>query len=82
MTTKVFNYTDIGEFFMDLSTCTLKEDVVQQLHENILFLLCNLEKIFPLTFFDVMEDLVVHLPYEEFLRGPRHYGWMYSMIAP
>ena len=69
-----WNIQGIGEFFRDLSTRTLKEDVVEQLHENILILLCNLEKIFPPTFFDVMEHLAVHLQYEAMLRGPVHYG--------
>ena len=40
--------------------------------------MCNLEKIFPPAFFDVMEHLVVHLPYEALLRGPVHFGWMYQ----
>ena len=63
MTNNVFNWNiqGIGEFFRDLSTRTLKEDVVEQLHENILILLCNFEKIFPVVFFDVMEHLDVHL---------------------
>ena len=41
---------DIRVFFRDLSTNTLKEEVVEQLHENIPILLCNLEKIFPTEF--------------------------------
>ena len=36
---------------MDLSTHTLKEDVVEQLHVNIPILLCNLENIFSPAFF-------------------------------
>lgn len=71
------NIPGIGAFFRDLSTRTLTEEVLQQLHENIPILLCNLEKIFPPAFFDVMEHLVVHLPYQAMLRGPVHYGWMY-----
>ncbi|XP_056843715.1 uncharacterized protein LOC130496011 [Raphanus sativus] len=68
----------IGAFFRDLSTRTLIVEVVEQLQENIPILLCNLEKIFPPGFFDVMEHLAVHLPYEALLRGPVHYGWMYQ----
>ena len=82
MTNNVFNFflniKGIGTFFRDLSTRTLKEEVVEQLQENIPILLCNLEKIFPPEFFDVMEHLAVHLPYEALLRGPVHYGWMYQ----
>ncbi|XP_039126954.1 uncharacterized protein LOC120263115 [Dioscorea cayenensis subsp. rotundata] len=39
--------------------------------------LCNLEKIFPPAFFDSMEHLVVHLPYEARIGGPVQYRWMY-----
>lgn len=40
-------------------------------------ILCNLEKIFPPSFFDVMEHLAIHLPYEAELGGPVQYRWMY-----
>ncbi|CAA7018781.1 unnamed protein product [Microthlaspi erraticum] len=40
-------------------------------------LLCELEKIFPPSFFDVMEHLPVHLPREAELGGPVPYRWMY-----
>ena len=39
--------------------------------------MCNVEKIIPPSFFDVMEHLVVHHPYEALLNGPVHNGWMY-----
>uniref|UniRef100_A0A0D3AGM6 DUF4218 domain-containing protein n=1 Tax=Brassica oleracea var. oleracea TaxID=109376 RepID=A0A0D3AGM6_BRAOL len=63
--------------FAELLPANVKEEVIEQLHHNILIILCNLEKIFPPSFFDVMEHLVVHLPYEAFLRGPVQNGWMY-----
>ena len=63
MTIKVFifflEYTSHWSIFRDLSTHTLKEDVLPQLHENILILLCNLEKIFPPAFFDIMDMSMV-----------------------
>jgi hypothetical protein len=67
----------IGSFFRDLCTRTLTEDVIAQLDANIPILLCNLEKIFPPSFFDVMEHLPIHLPYEAELGGPVHFRWMY-----
>ena len=70
-------FAGIGNFFRDLSARTLTVDVIRQLDENIPILMCNLEKKFPPSFFDVMEHLVVHLPYEALLRGPVHNGWMY-----
>ena len=70
-------FVGTGAFFRDLSSHTLTEDVIRQLDENIPILLCNMEKFFPPSFFDVMEHLVVHLPYEALLRGSVHNGWMY-----
>lgn len=47
--------------------------------EDIVLILCKLEKIYPLAFFDVMVHLAVHLPDEALLRGPVQYGWMYPI---
>ena len=44
--------------------------------------LCDLEKIYPPAFFDVMVHLAVHLPDEALLRGPVQYGWMYPIERP
>jgi hypothetical protein len=53
--------------------------VVKSLKLKILIILCKLEKIFPLAFFDVMVHLAMHLPDEALLRGPVQYGWMYPI---
>ncbi|KAK1669200.1 hypothetical protein QYE76_057359 [Lolium multiflorum] len=39
---------------------------------------CQLEKIFPPTFFDIMEHLVIHLPAEVRLAGPVQFRNMWS----
>jgi hypothetical protein len=44
-------------------------DVLQKLKIDIPIILCNLEKIFPHAFFDVMAHFTVHLPEEAMLRG-------------
>ncbi|XP_020876242.1 uncharacterized protein LOC110227178 isoform X3 [Arabidopsis lyrata subsp. lyrata] len=67
----------IGTFFRDLCTRTLTEEGIHQLDNNIVILLCNLEKIFPPSFFDVMEHLPIHLPHEAALGGPVQFWWMY-----
>ncbi|XP_048608650.1 uncharacterized protein LOC106385497 [Brassica napus] len=69
--------SDIALFFRDISAKILKIEDVARLKENIAIMLCNLEKIFPLAFFDVMEHLPVHLPDEALLGGPVQYRWMY-----
>ncbi|XP_054776497.1 uncharacterized protein LOC129284986 [Prosopis cineraria] len=37
----------------------------------------QMEKIFPPRFFDSMEYLPIHLPYEAMVGGPVQYQWMY-----
>nr|AAF79675.1 F9C16.30 [Arabidopsis thaliana] len=67
----------IGAFFRDLCSRTLQTSRVQILKENIVLIICNLEKILPPSFFDVMEHLLIHLPSEAELGGPVQYRWMY-----
>ena len=55
----------------------MQKDRLQILKQNIVLIICNLEKIFPPSFFDVMQHLPVHLPYEAELGGPVNYRWMY-----
>lgn len=64
-------------FFRDLCTRSLTPEGIRQLKSDIPIILCNLEKIFPPSFFDVMEHLAIHLPKEAELGGPVQYRWMY-----
>jgi len=68
---------EISHFFKDLCSTTLKDHSLKMLEENIPIILCKLERIFPLGFFDSMEHLPVHLSYEAWLGGPVQYRWMY-----
>ena len=52
---------------------------MEKLKRDIPLILCKLEKIFPLAFFNVMVHLAVHLPDEALLRGLIQYGWMYPI---
>ncbi|XP_010233141.1 uncharacterized protein LOC100826217 [Brachypodium distachyon] len=71
--------TELGNFFKQLCSKTLRLDVLHRLKDKIPLILCKLEKIFPPAFFDVMVHLAVHLPDEAIQRGPVHYGWMYPV---
>ena len=61
---------ELGRFFRQLCSKTLKVDALHQMKEDIVIILCKLEKIYPPAFFDVMVHLAVHLPDEALLRGP------------
>ncbi|XP_072079067.1 uncharacterized protein [Arachis hypogaea] len=69
--------TELSQFFRDLCSTSLREDVLNKLEENIPIVLCKLERIFPPGFFDSMEHLPIHLPFEALLGGPVQYRWMY-----
>jgi hypothetical protein len=70
---------ELGKFFRELCSKTLNKDVLVEMKKEIPIILVKLEKISPPAFFDVMMHLTVHLPDEALLRGPVHYGWMYSI---
>jgi len=70
---------ELGRFFRELCSRTLNKDVLVQMKKEIPIILVKLEKIFPPTFFDVMIQLVVHLPDEALLQGRVQYGWMYPI---
>ncbi|GJY60354.1 uncharacterized protein Tco_0461011 [Tanacetum coccineum] len=65
--------TELSLFFRDLTYTMLKEEDMIRLHEDIHVILCKLERIFPPGFFDYMEHLLVHLPYEARVGGPIQY---------
>jgi hypothetical protein len=70
---------ELGSFFQDLCSRTLRRSDLEKLEERIVIILCKLEKFFPPAFFDVMVHLVVHLPREEILGEPVQYRWMYPI---
>ena len=53
---------ELGNFFQDLCSRTLKRSELEKLEERIVLILCKLERFFPLVFFDIMVYLAVHLP--------------------
>ena len=69
--------TDLSMFFKNLTTRAVRMDDMCRLSDHIPIILCNLERIFPPSFFDSMEHLPVHLADEARLAGPVQYRWMY-----
>lgn len=47
--------SELSVFFRDIYSIVLSEEHTSHLEKNILDILCKLEKIFPPSFFDVME---------------------------
>ena len=65
--------TEITHFFRDICSSKLNVDHVERLEMNIVETICKLEMIFPLLFFDSIEHVPVHLPYEIKVGGPVQY---------
>jgi hypothetical protein len=55
----------------------LNVDHIERLEKNIMETICKLEMIFPPSFFDSIEHLLVHLPFEAKVGGLVQYRWMY-----
>jgi hypothetical protein len=73
--------TEISYFFRDICSSKLWTRHIERFEMNIVQTICKLEMIFPPSFFDSMEHLLiplpVHLPYEAKVGGPVQYRWMY-----
>jgi len=55
----------------------LNVDHIERLETKIIEILCKLEMIFPPSCFDLIEHLLIHLPFEAKVGGPVQYRWMY-----
>jgi hypothetical protein len=68
---------ELSKFFKDLCSTILRVDDLLLMEQNIVTTTCKLEKIFPPGFFNSMEHVPIHLPYEARVGGPVQYRWMY-----
>ena len=67
----------MSEYFRYLCSSTLRVDDLLIIEKNIpIIILCKLERIFPLEFFDFMEHLLVYLVYKARVYGSVQYRWM------
>jgi hypothetical protein len=62
--------SELSYFFHQLCAKELYRTVVVDMERLTLVLLCMLEKIFPPGFFNPMQHLILHLPYEARMGGP------------
>ncbi|GJX00536.1 hypothetical protein Tco_0184449 [Tanacetum coccineum] len=64
-------------FFKQICSATLMKDKMLKAQSKVVDILCNLELIYPPTFFDIMIHLVIHLPLEALEGGPIRPRWMF-----
>ncbi|XP_074377706.1 uncharacterized protein LOC141719227 [Apium graveolens] len=65
-------------FFNSLCSKVVDVSKLDKLQSDVILTLCELEKKFHASFFDVMIHLIVHLVWELRLCGPVCYRWMYA----
>jgi hypothetical protein len=71
--------SELSYFFGQLCAKELSRTVVEDLERLAPVLLCKLEKIFPPDFFNPMQHLILHLPYEARMGGPMQGRWYYPI---
>ncbi|XP_072074365.1 uncharacterized protein [Arachis hypogaea] len=69
----------LGSFFRSLCQKVVENDTIDHLEVDIREILCQLERIFSPSFFDIMVHLPIHLVNELRLGGPVQFRWMYSI---
>ncbi|XP_042383728.1 uncharacterized protein LOC121975883 [Zingiber officinale] len=69
----------LSRYFRELCSKVISPTEMTRLRRDIAVILCELEKIFPPSFFDIMVHLTIHLATEVQLAGPVHYRWMYPI---
>jgi hypothetical protein len=67
---------ELSHFYIQLCAKEIKKDMMEKLEDEIPVLLCKLEKIFPPGWFNPMQYLLVHLPYEAKIGGPQQYSFI------
>ena len=64
-------------FFREICSKTLTVLDIATIEIDIVVTFCELENIFPPSFFIVMVHLAMHIATEAKISGPVHYYWMY-----
>jgi hypothetical protein len=70
---------ELSYFYRQLCAKEITVEMIQKLEKEIPVLLCKMEKIFPPRFFNPMQHLLIHLPYEAKVGGPIPYRGMYHI---
>jgi hypothetical protein len=68
---------ELSFFYRQLCAKEINKNTMRKLSKEIPVLVCKIEKVFPPGFMNVMQHLLVHLPYEGEVGGPVQYRWMY-----
>jgi hypothetical protein len=71
--------TKLSYFYRLLCAKEITIEMIQKFEKEIPLLLCKMEKKFPPGFFNSMQHLLIHVPYEAKVGGTVQYRWIYHI---
>jgi hypothetical protein len=66
-------FTELSYFYRHICAKEVSKSMMQKLEKEIVVLVCKMEKIFPPRWFNAMQYLLVHLPWEAKVGGPAQF---------
>jgi hypothetical protein len=69
---------ELSYIYRHICAKQISKKLMIQFEKQIVVLVCKMEKVFLPGFMNVMQHLLVHLPYEALVGGPVQFRWMYS----
>ena len=71
-------FAELSYFYKQICAKEISKKLMLRFEKEIVVLVCKMEKVFPPGFFNCMQHLLVHLPWEALVGGPAQFRWMYS----
>jgi hypothetical protein len=71
-------FAQLSYFYKPICAKQVSKAMMQKLEKEISVLVCRMGKKLPPGWFNAMQYLLVHLPWEAKFGGPTHFKWMYS----
>ncbi|WVZ61404.1 hypothetical protein U9M48_011283 [Paspalum notatum var. saurae] len=70
---------ELSYFYRHICAKTVSMSLMEKFVRKIPVHVCKLEKVFPPGFMNVMQHLLIHLPWEALVGGPVQCRWMYPI---
>jgi hypothetical protein len=71
-------FVELSYFYRQICDKQVSKAMMQKLEKKITVLVCKMEKIFSSGWFNAMQHLLVHLPWEGKVGGHAQLKWIYS----
>jgi hypothetical protein len=71
-------FAELSYFYRHISPKQVSKLMMQKLEKEIMVLICKMEKIFSPGWFNAIQHLLVHLPWDAKVVRPAQFRWMYS----